>query len=218
MPNRSRKPKQRLDLSQLAKRIVDEATGQAERTPAPDAGKDPAAVSLGRKGGLKGGPARAKKLGKKKLSEAAKKAAAARWTAATSAALNATQVQTMLASLAGVANASATVNLLQLAGQALTAALDIRGHLNQIDTQAQASLYSEGWTSGNAVLLRLREISALITAQRQRTAFTARRTAPMLSGQRSSSQARVRGGGKAMLTGQRSNSKFRVRGAFQVIK
>jgi hypothetical protein len=42
-------------------------------------GKNPAAVALGRKGGLKGGPARAKKLGKKKLSEAARKAAAARW-------------------------------------------------------------------------------------------------------------------------------------------
>ena len=42
-------------------------------------GKDPAAVALGRKGGLKGGPARAKKLGKRKLREAAKRAAAARW-------------------------------------------------------------------------------------------------------------------------------------------
>lgn len=41
--------------------------------------KDPAAVALGRKGGLKGGPARAKKLGKKKLKEAATKAARARW-------------------------------------------------------------------------------------------------------------------------------------------
>src|SRR5437870_8676276 len=59
MPNRSRKPKQRLDLSQLAKGIVDEATGQAERTLAPSEGKDPAAVALGRKGGLKGGKARA---------------------------------------------------------------------------------------------------------------------------------------------------------------
>jgi hypothetical protein len=58
------------------------ATGDtpAEPTPPPaDAGKDPAAVALGRKGGLKGGPARAKKLGKKKLSEAARKAALARW-------------------------------------------------------------------------------------------------------------------------------------------
>ena len=61
---------------------VIEATGDTPEEPglAPDqAGKDPAAVALGRKGGLKGGPARAKKLGKKKLSEAARKAARARW-------------------------------------------------------------------------------------------------------------------------------------------
>jgi hypothetical protein len=51
------------------------ATGDA----AADDGKNPAAVALGRLGGLKGGKARAKKLGKKKLSEAAKKAAKARW-------------------------------------------------------------------------------------------------------------------------------------------
>jgi hypothetical protein len=35
--------------------------------------------AVGRSGGLKGGPARAKKLGKKRVSEIAKKAAAARW-------------------------------------------------------------------------------------------------------------------------------------------
>jgi hypothetical protein len=61
---------------------VAEATGDTRDEPAPspqDQGKDPAAVALGRKGGLKGGPARAKKLGKKKLREAAQKAAAARW-------------------------------------------------------------------------------------------------------------------------------------------
>src|SRR5947207_15767947 len=80
MPNRSRKqPKQRLDLAQLAKRIVDEASGQAERTPAPSEGKDPAAVALGRKGGLKGGKARAAKMTKKQRSEAGRKAAFARW-------------------------------------------------------------------------------------------------------------------------------------------
>jgi hypothetical protein len=79
MPNRSRKPKERLDLSQLAKRIVDEATGQAERTPPPSAAKDPIAVELGRRGGLKGGKARAAKLTKKQRSESAKKAARARW-------------------------------------------------------------------------------------------------------------------------------------------
>jgi hypothetical protein len=44
-----------------------------------NAGKDPAAVALGRKGGLKGGHARAAKLTKTERSEAAKKAAAARW-------------------------------------------------------------------------------------------------------------------------------------------
>jgi hypothetical protein len=79
MPNRSRKPKQRLDLSQLAKRIVDEATGQAERTPAPNEGKDPAAVALGRKGGLKGGKARAASMTKRQRSESARKAAQIRW-------------------------------------------------------------------------------------------------------------------------------------------
>jgi hypothetical protein len=80
MPNRSRKqPRQRLDLSQLAKRIVDEATGQAEKTPAPSAGKDPIAVELGRRGGLKGGKARAAKMTKKQRIASAKKAAAARW-------------------------------------------------------------------------------------------------------------------------------------------
>jgi hypothetical protein len=41
--------------------------------------KNPAAVALGRLGGLKGGKARAAKLSKKKLSEIAKKAALARW-------------------------------------------------------------------------------------------------------------------------------------------
>ena len=79
MPNRSRKPKQRLDLAQLAKRIVDEATGETPRTPAPDEGKDPAAVALGRRGGLKGGKARAAKMTAKQRSESARKAAKARW-------------------------------------------------------------------------------------------------------------------------------------------
>jgi hypothetical protein len=63
----------------IMQRVV-AATGDKPDEPASDlAGKDPAAVALGRKGGLKGGPARAKKLGKTKLREAAKKAAAARW-------------------------------------------------------------------------------------------------------------------------------------------
>jgi hypothetical protein len=41
--------------------------------------KNPAAVALGRLGGLKGGKARAKKLTAKERSEIAKKAAQARW-------------------------------------------------------------------------------------------------------------------------------------------
>jgi len=41
--------------------------------------KNPAAVALGRLGGLKGGPARAKKLSAKRRSELARKAVMARW-------------------------------------------------------------------------------------------------------------------------------------------
>ena len=44
--------------------------------------KDPAAVALGRKGGKKGGPARAAKLTPKQRSESARKAVQARWTKA----------------------------------------------------------------------------------------------------------------------------------------
>ncbi|WP_373138029.1 hypothetical protein [Mycobacterium marinum] len=46
------------------------------------AGKDPAAVALGRKGGLKGGKARAEKLTPEQRSAAAKKAAQTRWSRA----------------------------------------------------------------------------------------------------------------------------------------
>lgn len=45
----------------------------------PDEGKDPAAVALGRKGGLKGGKARAASMTPEQRSEAARKAAQARW-------------------------------------------------------------------------------------------------------------------------------------------
>jgi hypothetical protein len=65
------------DVSKLSKAIIDLATGQAE--PDPDQDKDPAAVALGRKGGLKGGKARAQKLSAEELSEAGKRAARARW-------------------------------------------------------------------------------------------------------------------------------------------
>jgi hypothetical protein len=50
-----------------------------EAVAAESSGKNPAAVELGRRGGLKGGKARAAKLTKEQRSEIAKKAAAARW-------------------------------------------------------------------------------------------------------------------------------------------
>lgn len=75
MPDRSRRPR---DPNQLAKLIVDIATGEVEDMPE-DTGKNAAAVELGRKGGLKGGKARASKLTASQRSAAAKRAAQARW-------------------------------------------------------------------------------------------------------------------------------------------
>jgi hypothetical protein len=76
MPNRSSKRPR--DLNSLAKFLTDVATGQAE-LPKTDDGKDPAAVALGRKGGLKGGKARAKSLTAEQRAEIARIAASARW-------------------------------------------------------------------------------------------------------------------------------------------
>lgn len=77
MPSTAR-PK--LDLSQLGKRILDEATGDAPKTK-PPAQKNAAAVELGKLGGVKGGASRAAKLTPKQRSEIAKKAAQTRWKA-----------------------------------------------------------------------------------------------------------------------------------------
>lgn len=71
-------PKRPRDTNQLAKFIVDLATGEVEM-PKTEDGKDPAAVSLGRKGGLKGGHARAKKLTAEQRKKIAEKAARTRW-------------------------------------------------------------------------------------------------------------------------------------------
>lgn len=70
-------PKRPRDLNQLAKQIVDEATN--EEKPDSYEGKDPAAVELGRRGGLKGGKARAAKMTSDERSASARKAAEARW-------------------------------------------------------------------------------------------------------------------------------------------
>jgi len=78
MPNRSRKPKPR-DFNQIARSVVDKATGVTNGHEQPVKKKNAAAVALGRKGGLKGGKARAAKMTKEQRSESAKKAAMARW-------------------------------------------------------------------------------------------------------------------------------------------
>jgi len=76
MPNRSSKRPR--DTNQLAKLIVDIATGSVENVStdtqlSQNDGKDPAAVALGRKGGLKGGKASANKLMPEQRATIAKK-------------------------------------------------------------------------------------------------------------------------------------------------
>jgi hypothetical protein len=75
MPKRSRKPPS--DPILAAKSILDQVTGDAEPIDQPE--KDPAAVSLGRRGGLKGGLARKAALSADQRKESARKAAEARW-------------------------------------------------------------------------------------------------------------------------------------------
>lgn len=77
MQKRSRK---KVDLNRLTKSIVDQAVTEEQlQAKAIEEGKNPAAVSLGRLGGLKGGKARAMKLSSEERKEIARKAAAARW-------------------------------------------------------------------------------------------------------------------------------------------
>ena len=69
-------PKDPTDPNQLAKSIIDMATGQQ---PSPVDTRDLAAVELARKGSLKGGAARGASMTPEQRAEIAKKAAAARW-------------------------------------------------------------------------------------------------------------------------------------------
>ena len=80
MADRTHKKRPR-DPNQLGKMIVDISVGEVEdRAPTPEEeGKDPAAVSLGRRGGLKGGRARADRLTAIQRKRIAQKAAKARW-------------------------------------------------------------------------------------------------------------------------------------------
>jgi hypothetical protein len=68
------------DTNQLAKNILDIATGEKEDTVKPPIDEvKAAAAALGRLGGLKGGNARAKSLTPEERTEIARKAAKARW-------------------------------------------------------------------------------------------------------------------------------------------
>jgi hypothetical protein len=73
MPKRSSK-----DVNQIAVDVLRAATGEPGPL-TPKGKKNPAAVALGRLGGLKGGKARAEKLSKAKRAEIARAAAKARW-------------------------------------------------------------------------------------------------------------------------------------------
>ena len=72
MPKRTSK-----DVNQMAKNVVDRIIELTEGPDKPD--KNPAAVALGKLGGLKGGPARARKLSAKRRASIAKAAAKVRW-------------------------------------------------------------------------------------------------------------------------------------------
>lgn len=68
------------DLNQLAHKTLQIAIGEdATPEPKPDEGKNPAAVALGKLGGLVGGKARWKGVSKKERRKIASKAARARW-------------------------------------------------------------------------------------------------------------------------------------------
>jgi hypothetical protein len=77
MPERSSKRPR--NVNELARLIVDEATGASPEVTPAEREKDPAAVALGRKGGLKGGKARAAKLSAEERSAMARHAAQKRW-------------------------------------------------------------------------------------------------------------------------------------------
>jgi hypothetical protein len=81
MAKRPAKKKPQPDHQQLARKVLDAIAPDAEpdKPSENNPSKNPAAVALGRLGGLKGGKARAKKLSADKRKAIAKKAARARW-------------------------------------------------------------------------------------------------------------------------------------------
>jgi hypothetical protein len=83
MEKKQRKQKRDYDFAVNAFRVVQEATEQSpepeQPKPLSTEGKNPAAVALGRLGGLKGGKARTEKLSPERRKEIAQKAAQTRW-------------------------------------------------------------------------------------------------------------------------------------------
>jgi hypothetical protein len=77
MPKGPRGEKRPADVIGTAVKVMRIATGEVSETLKP---KNAAAVELGKRGGAKGGRTRAARLSKKERSDAAKKAAKARWT------------------------------------------------------------------------------------------------------------------------------------------
>jgi hypothetical protein len=77
MPKRPRRPR---DPNELAHAVFLEAIGEAPPLK-PEKEKNPAAVALGKLGGARGGEARAKRMTPQQRSDAARKAAMARWAA-----------------------------------------------------------------------------------------------------------------------------------------
>lgn len=80
MPRDRDSDKLRLDANEIAFRTVQAALGKTEKPQAPGRGApNPKAVKRGRRGGKKGGAARAAKLGPRARKRIAKNGAAARW-------------------------------------------------------------------------------------------------------------------------------------------
>lgn len=67
------------DVNRIAARIVDAVAKSRDSVQPKRKRKNPAAVALGKLGGKKGGPARAKVLSEARRSEIARTAAHARW-------------------------------------------------------------------------------------------------------------------------------------------
>jgi hypothetical protein len=76
MQKRSRMPR---DVNRLAHKILQIAAAEDVEPEKPDDGKDPAAVALGRKGGLIGGKKRWEGVSTAERTKLAKKAANSRW-------------------------------------------------------------------------------------------------------------------------------------------